>query len=604
MEVKRTFDLLDHYAENYVIDDALAVKRNKKWDKFSTNDYIQFSHYFAYGLLEMGFKKGDKIATVSNNRPEWNFIDMGLAMGGFVHVPIYPTISEEEYTYIFENSEAKILIVSDKLLYRKLLPIANQAEEMQEVFTINAVKGVKNWNEIIELGRKNEEKHKSILQKSKETISPEEVVTIIYTSGTTGNSKGVMLTHENLVSNFVATSKVQPLEFGHKVLSFLPLCHVYERMMNYHFQYKGLRIYYAENMGTIADNAKEIKADGFNTVPRLLEKVYDKIIAKGKDLSGIQKFIFFWAVNLGLKYELNNANGWFYNQQLKLARKLVFSKWNDALGGRIKIIVSGGSALQPRLARIFHAAGMKVMEGYGLTETAPVIAVNHAYYPNIKFGTVGPVLEGVEVKIAEDGEILCKGPNVMKGYYKAPELTAEVIDKDGFFHTGDIGILEDGKYLKITDRKKEMFKLSSGKYVAPQAVENKFKESIFIEQVMVVGENEKFASALISPNFNHLHFWASKHKIHYRDNRELVRDPEVLARFQREVNEVNEKLSATEKVKRFRIVCDEWSPQTRELSPTLKLKRKNIYKKYDHILREIYLYNGNGNGVNGKQKLH
>lgn len=596
MQVTRTFDLLERYAENFVVEDALAVKRNRKWEKFSTQEYIDNSHYFAYGLMELGFQAGDKIATVSNNRPEWNFIDMGLALGGYVHVPIYPTISEEEYSYIFENSEAKLLIISDKQLYKKLKTLAEAAPSIEKIFCINEVEDVVNWIEILDLGKNSEAKHKAALQKIKNSIDPKDLVTIIYTSGTTGNSKGVMLSHENLVSNFIATAPVQPMEFGHKVLSFLPLCHVYERMMNYHFQYKGLRIYYAENMGTIADNLKEIKADGFNTVPRLLEKVYDKIIAKGKDLSGIKKQIFFWAVNLGLRYELNGANGWFYEQKLKLARKLVFSKWKDALGGKVEVIVSGGSALQPRLARIFHAAGMKVMEGYGLTETAPVIAVNHAFYPNIRFGTVGPVIEGVEVKIAEDGEILCKGPNVMMGYYKAPELTAEVIDKDGWFHTGDIGVLEDEKFLKITDRKKEMFKLSSGKYVAPQAVENKFKESIFIEQIMVVGENEKFASALISPNFNHLHFWASKHKIHYRDNIELVRKPEVVARYQKEVNMVNKRISLTENVKRFRIVCEEWSPQTQELSPTLKLKRKRIYKKYDHILKEIYMYS-NGNGI-------
>jgi len=595
MEVTRTFDLLDRYAEKYIIDDALAIKRNKRWEKFSSQDYIDNSHYFAYGLLELGYQAGDKVATVSSNRPEWNFIDMGLALGGFVHVPIYPTISDDEYRHIFKNSESRLLILGDKSLYKKLKPLADEAPLIEKVFCINEVEEVLHWNEIIELGRENKAKYKDLLQKSKEGISPKDLVTIIYTSGTTGNSKGVMLSHENLVSNFKATAPVQPMEFGHKVLSFLPLCHVYERMMNYHFQYKGLRIYYAENMGTIADNLKDIKADGFNTVPRLLEKVYDKIIAKGKDLTGIKKKIFFWAVDLGLKYELNGANGWLYEQKLKLARKLVFSKWKEALGGKVEVIVSGGSALQPRLARIFHAAGMKVMEGYGLTETAPVIAVNNAYYPDIKFGTVGPVIDGVEVKIAEDGEILCKGPNVMMGYYKAPDLTAEVIDEDGWFHTGDIGVLEEGKFLKITDRKKEMFKLSSGKYVAPQAVENKFKESIFIEQLMVVGENEKFASALISPNFNHLHFWASKHKIHYRDNMELVRKPEVLARYQKEVNLINKKISLTEHVKRFRIVCEEWSPQTQELSPTLKLKRKRIYKKYDHILKEIYRYS-NGDG--------
>ena len=361
-------------------------------------------------------------------------------------------------------------------------------------------------------------------------------------------------------------------------------------MLNYHFQYLGIRIYYAENLGTIAANLKDIQADGFTTVPRLLEKVYDKIMTKGKDLTGMKKQIFFWAVNLGLRYEFDGANGWFYEQQLKLARKLIFSKWNDALGGNVKIVVSGGSALQPRLARVFHAAGMKVMEGYGLTETAPVIAVNEAEYPNIRFGTVGPVIEDVEVKIAEDGEILCKGPNVMMGYYKAPDLTAEVIDKDGWFHTGDIGEMEDGKFLKITDRKKEIFKLSSGKYVAPQAVENKCKASVFIDQLMVVGENEKFASALISPDFNHLHHWAAKHNIHYRDNEELVVIPEVVARFQKEVNNINKKLSATENIKRFRLVCAEWAPHTGELSATLKLKRKVIYNKYDHILREIYMY--------------
>ncbi len=590
MEIKRTFDLLDHYAKNYVIEDALAGIKNKKWEKFSTGEYINNSHLFAFGMMELGFQKGDKIATVSNNRPEWNFIDMGLAMSGLVHVPIYPTISDEEYAYIFENSEAKLLIVSDKLLYKKLKPLADKAKNIRDVYIINDVEGIKNWKEILELGEANKEKHKTDLEEIKKSIQIEDLVTIIYTSGTTGNAKGVMLSHNNLVTNFIATSKIQPLKFGHKVLSFLPLCHVYERMLNYHFQYLGIRIYYAENLGTIAANLKDIKADGFTTVPRLLEKVYDKIMTKGKDLTGMKKQIFFWAVNLGLRYEFNGANGWFYEQQLKLARKLIFSKWNDALGGNVKIVVSGGSALQPRLARVFHAAGMKVMEGYGLTETAPVIAVNEAEYPNIRFGTVGPVIEDVEVKIAEDGEILCKGPNVMMGYYKAPDLTAEVIDKDGWFHTGDIGEMEDGKFLKITDRKKEIFKLSSGKYVAPQAVENKCKASVFIDQLMVVGENEKFASALISPDFNHLHHWAAKHNIHYRDNEELVVIPEVVARFQKEVNNINKKMSATENIKRFRLVCAEWAPHTGELSATLKLKRKVIYKKYDHILREIYMY--------------
>ena len=590
MEITRTFDLLKLFEKKYVVDDILAGKVNKKWEKYSSSDYIKKAHYFAYGLLEMGFSKGDKIATVSNNRPEWNFIDMGIALVGLVHVPIYPTISEEEYIHVLKNSESVLLIVSDNALYKKIQPLAEKISKIQDVYSINEIDGVKNWNEILKAGEENESKHKESLESIKNTIKPEDLVTIIYTSGTTGNSKGVMLSHNNLVSNFKATAKIQPLKFGNTVLSFLPLCHVYERMLNYHFQSLGIRIYYAENMATIADNLKEIKADGFSTVPRLLEKVYDKIIAKGKDLEGVKKQIFFWAVNLGLRYELNGANGWFYEQQLKLARKLIFSKWKDALGGNVEVIISGGSALQPRLARVFHAAGMKVMEGYGLTETSPVIAVNNAYYPNIRFGTVGPLIEDVEVKIAEDGEILSKGPNTMMGYYNAPELTKEVIDEDGWFHTGDIGEMVDDKFLKITDRKKEIFKLSSGKYVSPQSIENKFKESLFIEQLMVVGENEKFASALISPDFNHLHYWATKHKLHYRDNLALVKLPEVVARFQKEVNKMNKNISLTERIKRFRLVCAEWTPQTGELSATLKLKRKVIYKKYDSILREIFMY--------------
>jgi len=591
MQVTRTFDILERLRQNFMVDDALAVKRNKKWDIFSTQEYLDNAYDFAYGLLALGYKKGDKIGTVSNNRPEWNFVDMGMSMAGVVHVPIYPTISDAEYEYILAHSDAKCLIISDKQLYNRLTPIAALVKGIESIYVFDDdIEGAKSWAEIRDLGTKNRDKYKGELEKIKASITPDEMVTIIYTSGTTGNSKGVMLSHNNLVSNVIASTNIQPLEFGDKALSFLPLCHVYERMLNMNFQYKGIRVYYAENMATIVDNLKEINPEGFSSVPRLLERVFDKIMAKGKDLDGIKKKIFFWAVNLGLRYELNNANGWWYAQKLKLARKLIFSKWQAALGGNVKIIISGGAALQSRLARVFHAAGINVIEGYGLTETSPVIAVNHYSYPNIKFGTVGPVLEGVEVKIAADGEILARGPNIMMGYYKAPDLTKEVIDADGWFHTGDIGIFEDDKYLKITDRKKEIFKLSSGKYVAPQAVENKCKESMFIENVMVVGENEKFASALLSPDFNHLHFWATKHKIHYRDNEELVRKPEVVQRFQKEINVINKILSETERIKRFRIVCSEWTPATGELSPTLKLKRKFLNDKYDHLIKEIFMH--------------
>ncbi len=588
MEVTRTFDLLDRYNEKFIMPDALGVKRNRKWDVLSTQDYINNSHAFARGMMALGYKKGDKIATITNNRPEWNFVDMGLALAGLIHVPVYPTISDEEFAYILKHSDARMVIVSDKVLFGKITGLCEQIDQIEEIYTFNEVDNAINLQEILNEGIKQKEKYEPILQETKSGINPDEVVSIIYTSGTTGNSKGVMLTHRNFVTNFISTSKIQPLGFGHKVLSFLPLSHVYERMMNYHFQYLGIRIYYAENMATIVDNLKEIKADGFNSVPRLLEKVFDKIIAKGKDLSGLKKVIFFWAVNLGLRYELNRANGWFYEFKLKIARKLVFSKWSDALGGNVKVIVSGGSALQPRLERIFYSTGMRIMEGYGLTETSPVIAVNYPDYPNIRFGTVGPVLEDVEVKIADDGEILTRGPNLMKGYYKDPDYTKEVIDSDGWFHTGDIGILEDGKFLKITDRKKEIFKTSAGKYIAPQLIENKLKESFFIEQAMVVGENEKFVSALIAPNFPFLHDWSSKHKIHFRDNTELVQVPQVIARLQKEVDEVNKQLNQVEQIKRIRLVCKEWTAATGELSPTLKLKRKFLYQEYQHILEEIY----------------
>jgi long-chain acyl-CoA synthetase len=598
MEITRIFDLLDHLKNNYPSDAILAAKKNGNWIKYSTDDYIRYSNLFSIGLLALGFEKGDKIATVTNNRPEWNFIDMGMLQVGIVHVPLYPTISLDEYKYILTHSDVKAVIISDKQLYAKLEKLIGTIPAITKVYIFNEVEGVANWNEIIALGEQNEAHFKTRFNEIKDTIKPEDLATIIYTSGTTGTAKGVMLSHRNLVTNFISTSKIQPLKYGHKVLSFLPLCHTYERMMNYHYQYLGISIYYAENMGTIAADLTEIKADGFTAVPRVLEKIYGKIVAQGKDLPWLKKEIFQWALKLGSRYELNGQNGKFYELKLKIADKLVFSKWRAAIGGRIQVVVSGGAALQPLLSRIFWAADIKVVEGYGLTETSPVIAVGYPFWPKIKFGTVGPILEGVEVKFDEEGEILVKGPNVMMGYYKDPEYTKQVFDEEGWFHTGDIGMMVDGEFLKITDRKKEIFKLSSGKYVAPQLIENKFKESIFIEQIMVVGENEKFASALISPNFNYLHFWASKYKIHYRDNEELIKKTLVIERIQREVDLVNKELGDHEKIKRFRLVCEEWSPQSGELSPTLKLRRNIIYKKYDHILREIFQYSKNDE--NGK----
>lgn len=588
MEIRRTFDLLELYRENYKNKtDALAGKEDGKWVLYSARDYVDQSYWISYGLIELGFKKGDIIATISNNRPEWNIMDMGMSMAGIVHLPIYPTISREDYDYILNHAQPKMVIISDRLLVGKIKPIAEKSISTRYIYTYDKIESEHHWTEILELGKKNESRQKENLEKIKQSIDPEELVTLIYTSGTTGFPKGVMLSHRNLVSNFLAVAKVHSLNEKHKVLSFLPLSHVYERMVNYHFQYKGLSLYYAENMGTIVQDINDVKPHVFNSVPRLMERVYDRIIGKGKDLSYIKKQIFFWAVNLGFKYNPHKNSPW-YNLRLKIARKLVFSKWKAGLGGNIEIIVSGGAALQPRLAHIFWAAGMKVLEGYGLTETSPVIAVNNLNTMEVMFGTVGPVIEYVEVRIAEDGEILCKGPNVMMGYYKAPDLTAEVIDKDGWLHTGDIGMIVDGKYLKITDRKKEMFKLSSGKYIAPQVIENKLKESFFIENLMVIGENQKFASALISPNFEFLHNWAAMHGIKFRDNVELISLPEVNTRFQKEVNEMNKNLGQTEQIKRFRLVPEEWSPQTGEMSPTLKLKRKVISDKYKNIIEEIY----------------
>lgn len=598
--VRRVFDLLDHIKRNFPDKhDVFGAKIDGKWISYSTQNYLEYANNISIGLLAMGFKAGDKIAIVSNNRPDWNFFDMGMSQIGVVHVPIYPTISIDDFTYILHHSEPKMVLVSDKSTYEKLKPLVNRIATIKWMYSFNSIPGVPNWTEIVDLGSDNFDKYLDELEERKAIIEPDSLSTLIYTSGTTGVPKGVMLSHRNLVSNFVAHSTHHQLDHRHKALSVLPLSHIYERSVNYHFQYKGLSIYYAENMGTIMENIREIKPHITLCVPRLLERIYDGIMNKGRDLSSIKKEIFFWAVRLGLKYNRNNENGWFYRQKLKIADKLVYSKWREALGGNLGIVVSGGAALQSRISCLFGAAGIEILEGYGLTETSPVIAVSNLTTNEIMYGTVGIILKGVEVKIAEDGEILCKGPNVMLGYYKEPDLTSEAIDKDGWFHTGDIGVLIDEKFLKITDRKKEMFKLSSGKYIAPQVIENKFKESPLIEQLMVIGENEKFASALISPNFPYLHNWCSLHHVRFRDNEDLIKLPEVQEKYQKVVSSINAKLGQTEHIKRFRLVAEEWTPATGELSPTLKLRRKFIFDKYRDIIEDIF---SKSNGDNGNEK--
>ncbi len=594
MEIKRTFDIVDNLVENLQRDDALAVKRNGKWEKFNTLQYKEFVDNFSYGLLASGFKKGDKIVTISNNRPEWNFIDAGMTQVGLVHVPVYANLGHDEYEHILSHSDARIIIVSDEGFYLKIKDRLKKAPNVEKIYSFDEVKGIANWMELIDIGKDNAEKYKNELQKRKADVKPEDLMSIIYTSGTTGLPKGVMLSHENFISNVHGSIDILTVKSDGTFLSFLPLCHVFERMVNYMIQARGCGVYYAESVDTIGENLREVHPNGFASVPRVIERLYDKLILKGKELKGVKKNLFFWAVNLSLKYELNKANGPFYEFQRKIADKLIYSKWREALGGNIENVVSGGAALQERLARVFNCAGITIMEGYGLTETSPVIAVNHINYPNMKFGTVGPVIKNVQVKIAEDGEILMKGPNLMMGYYKDPEKTKEVIDKEGWFHTGDIGELQENNILKITDRKKEIFKLSTGKYVAPQVVENKYKESQFIEQIMVVGEGEKYAAAIIGPSHQFLHGWCFKHNVKFRDNEDLIKKPIVIERYQIEVDKINETLGRHMQIKKFELTSEEWTPETGELSPTLKVKRRFLKEKYKDKLDQLYGYTEEG----------
>ncbi len=588
--VKRIFDLLAYAEENFPMDVALAVKQQGKWKTFSTTEYRKNTDAVSLGLLAMGFKKGDKIATVSNNRPEWNFMDFGMAQIGCVHVSIYPTISDNEYRHILTHSDSRILIVSTSELFERLHHFVDEIENLEAIYTFDKVEGASHWLAIPGQASGKKTALRPLLEKRRKAVKPEDLLTLIYTSGTTGLSKGVMLSHKNVVSNVLMTQKlVTAVKHGDRALSFLPLCHVLERTGTYVWQSLGISVYYAESIDTIVENMNEIKANAFITVPRVFEKIYDKIILKGRELKGLKKSIFFWAVKIGDQYDPNPANRTpAYNIKLALARKLVLSKWREALGGSLKSVVSGGAALQPRLSRIFWAAGIPVQEGYGLTETSPVVAGNRSYFPYIRFGWVGVVLDEVEVKIAEDGEILIRGDNVMMGYYKDPEKTSEVLEPDGWFHSGDIGELDKDRFLRITDRKKEIFKLSGGKYVAPQLIENTLKESMFIEQLMVIGENRRFTAALIVPDFDYLHAWCHLHNITYRDNKDLVHKPKVVARYAEEVEKYNKKMGHVEQIKVFRLVCEEWSTETGQLSPTLKLKRRVIKKQYQHLIKEIY----------------
>lgn len=586
MTPSRLFDLIPQQLKNFPKPDALAYKHDGQWVSYSSEETARIINQMSIGLRKKGIEKGDRVAIISPNRPEWNFVDFGLQQLGAISVPVYPTISDKEFRFIFEDSGAKMVFVADADIYQKAsAAVAGMAAPIK-IYTFDTVADAARWNEVLNEGK---DEDISQLEPLKADVDPEDLLTIIYTSGTTGTPKGVMLTHHNIMSNTIGVAGLFP-DVGPdmRVLSFLPICHIFERTAIYSYINVGASIYYAENMETIGENLKEVKPHFFTTVPRLLEKVYTKIVAKGRDLTGIKKKLFFWALALGNEHDPAKDQGWWYNTQLKLANKLIFSKWREALGGNVHMIVSGAAALQPRLARVFWAAGIPVCEAYGLTETSPGISFTHNDASRVRIGFVGELLPGVQVKIAGDGEILVKGPNVMKGYYRRPDLTAQAIDTEGWFHTGDVGELQEGRFLRITDRKKEMFKTSGGKYIAPQVLENKLKESNFIEQIMVVGEGERFPAALIVPNFDVLKAWCEHNGIKYTTDAYIINSPDVLAKYQRELDKYNQEFGQWERVKQFRLIAQPWTIENGELTPTLKLKRRRILDEYELLVRNIY----------------
>ncbi len=586
--ISRLFDFPYHQLNNFPISDALVTKQNGVWIKTSTQEYIDKANTISRALLRLGIQKNDKIAIISsNNRTEWHIMDIGILQVGAQNIPIYPTISADDYEYILNHSEAIFCIVSDNEIFQKLKAIKHNVPKLVDVYSFNEIEGCKNWSELLQIGK--DISNQNEVELRKEEVKPNDLATIIYTSGTTGKPKGVMLSHNNVVSNVLDSSDRIPFEFGKsRALSFLPICHIYERMVTYIYQFTGTAIYFGESLDKISENIKEVQPTVMTGVPRLIEKVYEKVITKGSELKGIKKWLFFWAVNVGLKYEPNGGNGFWYEMQLKIARKLIFSKWKVGLGGRLELIVNGASKLQPQLARIFAAAQIAVMEGYGLTETSPVVSVNDQRNRGFKIGTAGKIINNVEIKIASDGEILCKGPNIMMGYYKDQKLTDEVI-VDGYFHTGDIGEVDEEGFLKITDRKKEMFKTSGGKYIAPQLIENEMKQSRFIEQIMVVGDGQKMPGAFIQLNFEFIKEWAKLHNFDIGNSlQEISSNENVIARIQKEIDTINEKFGNWEKVKRFELTPDLWTIEAGHLTPTMKLKRKVVLEKYQTLFEKIY----------------
>jgi long-chain acyl-CoA synthetase len=590
--IKRLFDFPYYQLENYNLEKSLVSKKQGKWIATSTQEYIDKANAISRGLIQLGVQPNDKVAIISmTNRTEWNICDIGILQTGAQDVPIYPTISQEDYAYILNHSQSVYCFVSCEFVLEKINNIKDQVPSLKGVYSFDTIAGCNHWEKLLALGK--DESYQKEVEKRKNNIKELDLATIIYTSGTTGKPKGVMLSHKNIVSNAINSTHRIPFELGKsKALSFLPVCHIYERMLLYMYQYCGVSIHFAESLETISENLQEIKPQVMTAVPRLLEKIYDKIYAKGADLRGIKKKLFFWAIELGLNYKPYGENGWWYEFQLKIANKLIFSKWRAALGGELEVVASGSAALQTRLAKIFNAAGIPIMEGYGLTETSPVVSVNDMRNKHFRIGSVGKIIKDTEVRIASDGEILVKGPQVMMGYYKDEELTNKVIKND-FFHTGDIGEIDQDGFLKITDRKKEMFKTSGGKYVAPQVVENAMKESFFIEQIMVIGDGEKMPAAFIQLNFDFVKDWAKRKGFEIGTNaEEIIKNPRLLDRIQNEIDNHNKQFGNWEKVKKFELTPDIWSIESGHLTPTMKLKRKVIKEKYVSLYNRIYGYNG------------
>lgn len=587
MEITRVFDILDLYKTKYKKEDVLAAKENKVWKKHSSDDFIKNVDLVSYGLLSLGLANKDKVAIIANNRPEWNFCDYGCQQADIVTVPIFPTISNVDLEFILNHGDVKAVFISDKSIYAKLIAIEKNIPNVKHIISFNPIEGILSFEEFLKLGERQADVEK--LNAIKQSILPSNLLTILYTSGTTGIPKGVMITHHNLVSNVISCQNFAPFDSSWRALSFLPLNHVYERMVSTLYLYRGISIYYAEGLETIGDNLKEIKPQVFVSVPRLIERVYEKITATGEKLTGSKRKIFDWSMRIANTYELNDKNGWWYKLQHKLADKLVFSKWREAVGGKLVCIASGGAALNPKLERIFLCANIVCLQGYGLTETCVVVSVNRYGEDNIRIGTCGPVIDGVEVKIAEeDGEILVKGPNLMLGYYKNNEATAEVIDQDGWFHTGDVGTFVEGKFLKITDRKKEIFKTSSGKYIAPLMIENKIKECRYVEQSMVIGENQKFASALIVPSFNNFKEYCTEKNITWTNNQDMSTHEELRRLINDHIKLINKSLAPFEQLKRVAILNKEWSIEGGELTPKMSLKRKIIREKNMDAIHKIF----------------